>query len=150
MARLHARKKGKSGSKHPQRSAKPGWVPYDTEEIEELIIKLAKDENSQSKIGIILRDQYGIPSVKDVTGKKLGYFMKKNSLNSDLPEDLHNLVRRAVDLRKHLAQHKKDRHNKRGLQLIESKIRRIAKYYKRTGKLPEDWRYDPDKAKLIV
>ncbi|HDH40813.1 MAG TPA: 30S ribosomal protein S15 [Candidatus Altiarchaeales archaeon] len=150
MARIHARRKGKSGSKHPYRTSKPDWVPYESREIEELIVKLAKDGNSQSKIGIILRDQYGIPSVKDLTGKKIGYFLRKNKLESDLPEDIQNLIRKAVNLRKHLEKHKKDKHNRRGLQLIESKIRRLAKYYKREGRLPGDWRYEPEKARLMI
>jgi small subunit ribosomal protein S15 len=40
--------------------------------------------------------------------------------------------------------------SKRGMQLIESKIRRLAKYYKREGKLPEDWAYNLEQAKLLV
>ena len=150
MARLHARKKGKSSSTKPIRASKPDWVGYDEKEIEELIVKLSKDGNSQSKIGIILRDQYGVPSVKDVTGKKIGFYLEKNGLNEALPEDVQNLIRTAVKLRKHLKQHKKDLHNTRGLHLIESKIRRLGKYYKSEGRLPADWRYDPAKAELLV
>ncbi|HEX54828.1 MAG: 30S ribosomal protein S15 [Candidatus Altiarchaeales archaeon] len=150
MARMHARRKGKSGSKHPWITGKPDWVAYDINEIEELIVKLAKDGNTPSMIGLILRDQYGIPSVKDITGKKLGYFLKKNNLYGDIPEDLHNLIKKAVNLRKHLEQHRKDIHNRRSLQLIESKIRRLVKYYKRSGRLPEDWIYEPEKAKLLI
>lgn len=147
---MHTRKKGKSGSKHPLRTAKPDFVSYDQEEIEELIVKLAKEENSPSKAGIILRDQYGIPSVKEVTGKKIGYFIKKNKLVSDIPENLQNLIKKAINLRKHLEKNVKDKHNKRGLQLIESKIHRLSKYYIRTGKLPKEWRYEPEKVRLII
>lgn len=147
---MHTRRKGKSGPTHPHRTAKPDWVTYDTKEIEELIIKLFKDGNSQSKVGLILRDQYGIPSVKDVTGKKVAYFLHKNKLASDIPEDVQNLIKKAVKLQKHLEQHKKDKHNRRGLQLIESKIKRLVKYYKVEGRLPQDWRYEPGKARLMV
>lgn len=150
MARMHARKKGKSSSKHPLKTTKPDFVTYDVEEIEELIVKLTKEENSPSKIGIILRDQYGIPSVKDVTGKKLGHFIGKNDLSTRMPEDISNLMRKSIKLRKHLEKNKKDIHNKRSLQLIEAKIYRLGKYYKSTGKLPADWRYDPEAAKLLI
>ena len=150
MARMHARKKGKSGSKHPLRTVKPEFVAYDQSEIEELIVKLGKEGHSPSRIGIILRDQYGIPSVKEVAGKKMGYFLKKNTLASETPEDLQNLIKKAVNLRKHLERNSRDKHNKRGLQLIESKIRRLSKYYKREGKLPKDWRYEPEKARLRI
>ncbi len=123
---------------------------YDAKEIEDLIVKLAKEDKTPSEIGSILRDSYGITSVKDATDKKLGYFLEKNKLASDIPEDLENLIQKAVKLRKHLESHKKDIHNKRNLALIESKIRRLVKYYKNTRKLTADWRYDPEKAKLMV
>ncbi len=147
---MHTRRKGKSGSKHPARAGKPDFVAYDQSEIEELILKLVKEENSPSKIGITLRDQYGIPSVKDVTGKKLGFFLEKNNVASKIPEDLQNLIRKALSLRKHLDKNVKDRHNKRSMQLVESKIHRLGKFYRRNGKLPEDWRYNPETAKLMV
>ena len=150
MARMHTRRKGKSGSKHPLRTSKPDFVADDQGEIEELIVKLAKEENSPSKIGIVLRDQYGIPSVKDVTGKKIGFYLEKNNARGKLPEDLSNMINKALSLRKHLAANKKDRHNARSLQLIESKIHRISKYYRSTGKLPANWRYDPETAKLLM
>jgi small subunit ribosomal protein S15 len=147
---MHTRRKGKSGSKHPSRTSKPDFVAYDQGEIEELIVKLAKEENTPSKIGIILRDQYGIPSVKDVTGKKIGFFLEKNNASGTLPEDLFNLITKALGLRKHLAGNSRDIHNARSLLLVESKIHRISKYYRSTGKLPEDWRYNPETAKLLL
>ena len=150
MARMHTRKKGKSGSKHPIRIGKPDFVSYEEAEIEELIVKLSKEEKSPSVIGIILRDQYGIPSVKDVTGKKIGYYLEKNSLGTKLPEDLTNLIKTALSLRKHIASNHKDIHNKRSLHLAESKILRLSKYYRKSGKIPENWRYDPESARLLA
>jgi len=150
MARIHSRKKGKHGSKKPLRKSKPIWVKYTVKEIEGVIIDLAKKGNQSSIIGTILRDSYGIPDVKLVTGKKISQILKENKVYSELPEDLLNLIKRAVNLRKHMEAHNKDLHSKRGLHLIESKIRRIGKYYKNKGVLPEDWRYDWKKAKLLV
>ena len=51
--------------------ARPEWVTYSDEEIEEMILKFNKEGKSTSEIGIVLRDQYGIPSVKDVTGERI-------------------------------------------------------------------------------
>ena len=150
MARIHARRKGKSGSKRPSRRIKPSWVWYTEKEVEELIIRLAKEGKSASEIGLILRDSYGIPSVKLVTGKSITYFLEKNGLAPKLPEDLGNLIRKALNLRKHLEQHKKDIHNRRGLQLIEAKIKRLIKYYKRVGKLDKDFHYDPEKVRTLI
>ncbi|MHA1721623.1 MAG: 30S ribosomal protein S15 [Candidatus Baldrarchaeia archaeon] len=150
MARMHARKKGKSSSTRPPRRTSPEWVKYSPQEVEDLVVKLAREGNPPSIIGIILRDQYGIPLVKQIVGKSITKILEENNLSLPLPEDLLNLIRRAVNLRKHLEEHPKDLHSKRGLQLIESKIHRLAKYYKRVKKLPPDWKYDPKKAEILV
>lgn len=150
MARIHARKRGKAGSKRPSTKTTPRWVRYKKNEIEKLVIKLAKEGNSTSKIGLILRDQFGIPSVKVVTGKTISEIMKENKIYPRFPEDLFNLLEQSVNLRDHLEKNKTDYTSKRGLELLESKIRRLGKYYVRKKVLPEDWRYDPDKAKLLV
>lgn len=129
---------------------KPEWVEYSTEEIEELILKLTKEGNSTSKIGIILRDQYGIPDVKLITGQKITKILEKHDQGLEYPEDLMNLIRRAVNIRDHLEENPKDLHTRRGLRIIESKIRRLVRYYTREGVLPEGWRYDPRSAALLV
>ena len=149
MARIHARRKGKAGSKRPSTKTTPRWVRYKKNEVEELVVKLAKEGNSTSKIGLILRDQFGIPSVKNMTGKDISEIMKDNNLYPEIPEDLLNLLKQTVNLREHLRTNKKDYTSKRGLELLESKIRRLGKYYDRKGILP-GWRYDPKQAKLIV
>lgn len=150
MARMHARRRGKSGSKKPLRKSPPTWVRYKPEEVEALVIKLAKQGKRMAEIGMELRDVYGIPSVKMITKKKILKILREAGLEPEIPEDLMNLIKRAVLVRKHLETHKKDLHSKRGLQLIESKINRLVKYYKRKGKLPADWKYEPEKAKLLV
>ncbi len=81
---------------------KPGWVEYSTEEIEEIILKLRKEGKSSSVIGVILRDQYGIPDVKSVTGMKITHILEKHGQTEEYPEDLMNLIRKAVNIREHL------------------------------------------------
>jgi len=137
------RKKGKSHSTRPVSKRPPSWCKYTPEEVEALVIKLAKDGHPPSKIGIILRDQYGIPLVKPITGKKITQILKEAGLAPPIPEDLEALIRRADNLYKHLEKHRKDIHNRRALQLIESKIHRLSDYYKRRGVLPPDWKYEP-------
>jgi len=148
MARMHSRGKGKSGSKKPTVQAK--WVEYKDKEIERLVIKLRKDGLNSSSIGRVLRDQYGIPSVKSITGKNVMKILEENSLLSDIPEDLLNLLKRAVAVRDHLVKSKKDYTSKHGLELLESKIRRLIKYYVKNKKLPKDFTYEPERAKLLV
>ena len=129
---------------------KPGWVDYSTEEIEEIILKLRKEGKSASVIGVILRDQYGIPDVKSVTGMKITHILEKHGQTEEYPEDLMNLIRKAVNIREHLKENPKDLHTKRGLQLVESRIRRLVNYYTNEGVLPEGWRYEPKQAALLV
>jgi len=150
MARMHARKKGRAGSKKPSTRTTPRWVRYKKDEVEKLILKLANEGNSSAKIGLILRDQFGIPSAKTITGKTVSQIMKENKIYPQYPEDLFNLLKQAVNLRDHLKKNKRDYTSKRGLELLESKIRRLGKYYVRKRVLPEDWSYDPEKAKLLV
>jgi len=148
MARMYARKRGKAGSKRPMAPAQ--WVTYKKKEVERLVIKLSKDGLQSAEIGKTLRDQYGIPSVKNVTGKTVTSILEENNLLPKIPEDLLNLLKKAVNLRDHLAKNKKDFTSKRGLELLESKIRRLAKYYVKTKKLPAGWKYEPERAKLLV
>lgn len=146
------RDKGQSHPTRPARAGPPRWLKLDMSpsDIELLVVELAKKGYTPSMIGIILRDQFGIPLVKQVIGKKVEEILEKHGIQLVIPEDLFNLMKKAVNLRRHLEEHPKDYHSERGLIEVESKIHRLVKYYKRVGKLPEDWRYDPEMAKLIV
>lgn len=150
MARMHARKRGKSGSKRPLGKKLPEWAQQNKEEAIESILKLAKEGKSISQIGLILRDQFGIPSVKALVGKSISQILKENKVASEWPEDLMNLMKKAVRLRKHLTSNKKDVHNKRVLQLVESKIRRLVRYYKKSGVVSKDWYYKPEEVALLI
>ena len=76
--------------------------------------------------------------------------LKDHKLSGAIPEDLTALLRRAVALKKHQKENKKDMTAKRGYQLTVSKIRALARYYKKKGVLPKDWVYDEKKAALLV
>ena len=141
--RVPKKEKGKSHSTRPVTHRKPSWCKYTPEEVEALVVKLAKEGNFPSKIGVILRDQYGIPLVKPIVGKSITEILKEYSLVPSIPEDLEMLLRKASRLHAHLEKHKGDKHNKRALQIIESKIHRLSGYYKRKGVLPKDWKYTP-------
>ena len=150
MARMHARRRGSSGSKKPIVKDKPAWVTMDAKEIEELVVKLGSEGKGSAMVGLILRDQYAIPSVRLFTGKTIGQIFRERKLMTRLPEDMQNLMKRAVSLSEHVKLNPKDLHNKRGLALIESRIRRLAKYYGREGMIPDGWKYSLDSAKLEI
>ncbi|MBN1195736.1 MAG: 30S ribosomal protein S15 [Methanomicrobiaceae archaeon] len=150
MARMHARRRGKSGSVRPIRTEAPEWSNTDTHEIEKVVVDLQKAGKSTSEIGLVLRDKHGVPSVKLVTGKRIGEILDEKGLTPDYPEDLRNLIVKALGMRKHLAENKKDLHNKRQLQLTESKVRRLVRYYVKSGKMPKGWVYKPDTAEFLL
>jgi small subunit ribosomal protein S15 len=150
MARMHSRKRGKSGSNRPARLEKPVWVEHSAEEVENLVVKLARKGHSKSMIGVILRDSYGIPLVKVVTGKPISQILKENNIEIALPEELTNLVKKALTIRKHLETNHKDLEAKKGLNRTESKIYRLIKYYKRKKILAPDFKYSPESIRTLV
>lgn len=137
------KQKGKSHPTRPVSKRPPSWCKYQPEEVEALIIKLAKEGQPPSRIGTTLRDQYAIPLVKPITGKTVTQILKEAELAPSIPENLGNLLKKATRLTAHMEKNKKDLHNKRALQIVEAKIYKLARYYKREGVLPQNWKYEP-------
>ena len=150
MARMHARKKGKSSSKKPLVSGSDKWLEYDNDEIFKLVADMAKAGKPASEIGGILRDQYGVPDVKAITKKSITQILKEKELLPRFPEAMMNLFKQALKLRKHLEKNPKDFSNSRGLQLVESKIKRLVRYYKAKKLLPADFYYDVKNLELLL
>lgn len=152
MARMHTRRKGQSGSKRPSTLRAPEWIDKekDAKWVEAKVIELAKAGNTPSMIGLILRDQYGIPLVKVIAGKRILDILRENELQRRVPEDLRNMIAKAITIRRHFEENKKDYSAKRSIQLIESKIHRLSKYYKKTHVLPPDFKYTPAEAALLL
>lgn len=140
--------KGKSHSIRPVSKRAPSWCKYQPEEIEALVVKLAKEGNTASRIGTILRDQYAIPLVKPIAGKTITKIMREAQLAPTVPEDLNSLIKKAESLGLHLEKNHRDLNNKRSMQIIEAKIYQLARYYRRTGMLPENWKYEPKIASM--
>ncbi len=150
MARMHTRRKGQAGSKKPHRAEPAKWSNTNKDEIEKTILQLAASGKSSSEIGMTLRDRYGVPDIKLVTGKKVLAFLKEKQQAPGVPEDIHNLIVKVLDLKKHLDKNPKDAHNRRSLNNMVSKIRRLEKYYHREGVLPVDWKYSPENAEMLI
>jgi len=150
MARMYSRAKGKAGSLKPENKTKPTWLRYSEKEIEMLVLKLAKEGLKPSQIGLHLRDSYGIPDVRFITGKTITQILNEKGVKGKVPEDMQALLKRTIALRKHLESNKHDYTAKRGLQLTESKIRRLVKHYKRTKMLPSDWAYNSENIRLYL
>jgi len=150
MARMHTRRRGKASSKRPFVTESPEWVPLTGKEVEEKVVELANQKLSTSLIGIRLRDEYAVPSIQLLTGKTVTQILVEHKLAPERPEELINLMRKVVSLQAHLERNPKDQHNKHSLHLVESKIRRLVRYYKSEGKIPQDFEYSMESAKLLV
>ena len=148
MGRLHTHNHGKSHSTRPIDLQKPSWVTQSPKEIEELIIKYGKEELSSSIIGMKLRDQHAIPLVKPILKKGITQVLEENDLKQEHPEDLNNILNKAIGLQKHLKSNKLDNRNVRSLELIEAKVHRLSVYYKRIGRIPKNWKYKSVVAQL--
>lgn len=149
MARMHSRKRGKSGSKKPAKKI-PSWAPFKEKEVEKLIVKYTKAGKTTSEVGMILRDSYGIHNVKALTGKSISTVTQENKLGKALPEDILSLISRMIEIKHHYDRNKQDKTALRGLQLTEAKIRRLVKYYKRSRRLALDWQFDTDRLKMYL
>ena len=143
MARLYTSKRGKSGSTRPISKKAPAWCKYkdSPEEVENLVLKLAREGNSPSTIGMLMRDRYAVPLVKSLTGKNVQELLKTANQAGALPEDLSALLKKADHVRRHLEKNRKDYVNKRSLAMVESKIHRLVKYYRAKGQLRPEWEY---------
>ena len=150
---MHTRRRGSSGSDKPATDEPPEWSDVEAEAIEERVVELAEQGYDPSQIGMKLRDEgvqgTPIPDVKAATGKKVTEILEENDAAPDVPEDLYNLLERAVRLRDHMDANRNDHQNKRALQNTESKIRRLVNYY-RGDELAEDFKYSYDVAQRLV
>jgi small subunit ribosomal protein S15 len=140
--KMPKQEKGKSHSIRPVSRRPPNWCKYEPEEVEAFIIKLAKEGHNLSSIGTILRDQYAIPLVKPITGKSISDTLRAAELLPSMPEDMANLIKKAHSIGVHMEKNKKDLHNKRSMQIIEARIHKLSRYYKREGVLPRNWKYE--------
>jgi small subunit ribosomal protein S13e len=120
------------------------------EETVQLIVDYAKKGIRPSQIGSNLRDRHGVGRVQSVTGNKVLRILKANGLAPALPEELYYLIKKATNLRKHLERSRHDVDGKYRLILIESRIHRLARYYKIRRILPPNWKYSAQTASALT
>eukprot|EP00236_Picocystis_salinarum_P006021 CAMPEP_0113928580 /NCGR_PEP_ID=MMETSP1159-20121227/4898_1 /TAXON_ID=88271 /ORGANISM="Picocystis salinarum" /LENGTH=152 /DNA_ID=CAMNT_0000929117 /DNA_START=57 /DNA_END=515 /DNA_ORIENTATION=+ /assembly_acc=CAM_ASM_000767 len=150
MGRMYSRGKGISGRALPYKKSAPSWLKTTPQEVVEQICKLAKKGLAPSQIGVVLRDSHGITQVYSVTGSKVLRILKGQGLAPEIPEDLYFLIKKAVAVRKHLERNRSDKDSKFRLILTESRIHRLARYYRRVRKLPPNWKYESATASALV
>ena len=150
MGRMYGRGKGMSKSSLPYRKVAPKRITVEADEIVTKIAALAKKGFMPSKIGVILRDSFAIPQSHLITGSEILRILKKKGIAPEFPEDLYCLMRKAVQIRKHIEKNNRDRDSKYRLILVESKIHRLARYYKLKKQVPSTWKYSYKTALALV
>jgi small subunit ribosomal protein S13e len=140
MARMHSRSKGVSESTLPYNKVRPYWATQTKEEIINAILNLSRKGHKPSEIGKIMRDEYAVGQVKSMTDKNILKILKENNLAPTIPEDLSALLRKCVSILNHLNTFKNDKNARYRLNLIESRMHRLARYYKRKEVIPAEWK----------
>jgi small subunit ribosomal protein S15 len=84
---------------------KADWTKIKPAEIEKIIVDLARQGTPPEKIGLILRDQHGVPKAK-LLGVKIGKVLAKNKLGID--SEKKNLTNKVENLKKHSLTNKHD------------------------------------------
>ena len=139
MAKMHTRKKGRSGSRNTFYGMKHNWIQMSQIELEEAVVHMRKEGLTASMIGIRLRDLYGVPKLKYVNKKKIGDVLAENKIAPEVPEDLMGLISKYKKVSKHISLNRNDLNNNRRKSLIMAKMLRLVRYYKRTGRLSKGW-----------
>jgi len=103
------------------------WVKAKPEEVEKKVIELAKQNMPPEKIGLVLRDQHGIPKAK-IYGLKIGKILKSQGIEVD--SEKRNIERKMDSLKKHSAKNKHDYTAKRSIVKQISKLNKIKKQKK--------------------
>jgi len=147
---MYSKGKGISRRCLPYRKAPPSWAQISASDLIEQIVKLAKKGSSPSQIGTLLRDCHGIPQIKGITGSKIMRILKVNGVAPSIPEDLYQLIKKAVNIRKHIEKQRSDKASKFRLILVESRIHRLARYYRTAKAIPPTWRYQSKKADTLI
>ncbi|KAL1790528.1 40S ribosomal protein S13 [Sigmodon hispidus] len=127
----------------------PTWLKLISDGMKEQIYKLARKGLTPSQKGVILRDLHGVAQVCFVTGNKILRILKSKGLAPDLSENLHHLIKKVVAVRKHLGRNRKNKDAKLRLILTESRIHRLARYYKAKRVLPPNWKYESSTASAL-
>ena len=110
---------------------KPVWLKYTEEEVKAIIQKLANKGLTAEKIGLVLRDQYGIPKTK-LYGIKIKEVLEKEGnyqepTNKNLKEKLDKII-------EHYKKNKQDKNSERSLIITKAKLKKREDYSKKKNK----------------
>jgi len=120
---VETKTKKKADKKIPERAK--------VENIEEIIIALAKKEKSPAKIGLILKEKYGLTKTKAI-GKKITKILKENNIEYD--DDLIIVNKKISNLEEHIKKNKQDKRAKRELVKFIGLRKKLERYNTKKAK----------------
>ena len=95
------------------------WVKIKPQELEKTVVELSNKGTPPEKIGLILRDQHGVPKAK-LLGKKIGQILKENGIDTNSEHD--NVAKKIDILKKHFEKNKHDYTSKKALITISNLV----------------------------
>ena len=102
---------------------KPVWLKYTKKEVEAIILKLANKKITSEKIGLILKDQYGIPKVK-LYGIKIKSILKERYQDPNII----NLKKKTGKIEEHFKKNKQDKKAERSLIITRANLKKREEY----------------------
>lgn len=111
-------------------TTKPVWLKMTEEDLKKVISQLSEKYPS-SQIGLVLRDQYGVPTTK-VYGKKLGEYLRELGIKKD--ENLENAEKKLKRIDEHFKKNITDKKAKHKLQKAQGQVNILTKYSERKKK----------------
>jgi len=115
-------------AKTKQKMEKPVWLKYTEEEVKAIIQKLAGQGLTSEKIGLSLRDQYGIPNVKIYGIKIKEVLEEKQQYKEPTTENLQTKLQKIIN---HFKKNKQDKNAGRSLIITKAKLKKREDYAKK-------------------
>ena len=104
---------------------KPTWVKMQEPELKKIIVELL-EKYPPSQIGMVLRDQYGIPTTR-IYGRKLKEYLTEAGI--EVNEDLDNAEKKVERMKEHLKSNITDRKAKHKFQGAQARLNITRKYF---------------------
>jgi len=114
-----------------QKLEKPVWLKFSEGEVKAIILKLAGEGITTEKIGLILRDQYGIPKTK-LYNIKISKILKEKDKFQE--PTLLNLDAKLQKIIAHYKKNKQDKKAERALIITKAKVKKNQDYQQQKRK----------------
>jgi small subunit ribosomal protein S15 len=114
-------------AKTKTQTEKPVWLKYSEEEVKAIIVKLADKGMTAEKIGLVLRDQYGIPQAK-LYNIKIGQVLKEKGKFEE--PTIKNLKTKLESIITHFKKNKQDKRSGRALIKTKAKLKKREDHIK--------------------